>query len=218
MASVEAQIKPNGISQRNLVDLLYMIIKALQGISQKLDDDGGVPLTTYEANVITAILNGYIEDSRGNSIMNRVTAADDRFFQITPMGIGDKDLLEVIYQIFDMMETLTEQLDTDVLTDSTYEALCYTALFTWIVENCKGNTLGNGTTYYFRTGGVFNYDQLVDLLYQFVNSIETLTEQLDADGTVTDTDYESLWFTNTVTMRVENSQGSVVGNNITVTP
>jgi hypothetical protein len=63
-----------------------------------------------------------------------------------------------------------------------------------------------------------NQDQLIDLLYQIVNAIETLTEQLDADGTVTDTNYEALWFTATVTMRVENSQGNVVGNTITVTP
>jgi hypothetical protein len=218
MANIEAQIKPSGISQRNLVDLLYMAVKAVQGICQKLDDDAGVPLTTYEANVFTAIFNGSIEDSRGNYIMNRVSAKGDRFFQITPMGIGDEQLLEFLYQFFDMMETLTEQLDTDVLTDSTYEALCYTALYTWIVENVKGGTLGNGTVYYFRPGGVFNYDQLVDLLYQIVNSIETLTEQLDADGTVTDTDYEALWFTATILMRVENSQGNVVGNTINYLP
>lgn len=218
MANIEAQIKPSGISQRNLVDLLYMVVKAIQGICKKLDDDGGVPLETYEDNVFTAIFNGSIEDSRGNYIMNRVSAKDDRFFQITPMGIGDKEMLEFLYQWFDMMETLTEQLDTDTLTDSTYEALCYTALYTWIVENVEGNSLGNGTAYYFRPGGVFNYDQLVDLLYQIVNSIKTLTEQLYADVTVTDKDYEALWFTATILMRVENSQGNVVGNTITFLP
>src|SRR3990172_6959152 len=107
MANIEAQIKPNGMSQRNLVDLLYMVVAALQGICQKLDDDDTTD-DTYEASVITAILNGYIEDSRGNSIMNRVAAKDDRFFHITPLGTGDKDLLVILYQIFDMVETLTE--------------------------------------------------------------------------------------------------------------
>jgi hypothetical protein len=63
-----------------------------------------------------------------------------------------------------------------------------------------------------------NQDQLIDLLYQIVNAIETLTEQLDADGTVTDTNYEALWFTAKVTMHVQNSQGNVVGNTITVQP
>jgi len=224
MANYEAQIKPGGLSQRNLVDLLYMIVAAIKGICAKLDDDGGVTATTYESSAFTAIFNGYIEDSRGNSIMNRANdgsgtyVTDERFFIITPMGISDHDLNECLYQIFDMFETLTEALDTDALTDSTYEALCYTALWTWKIENRKGSTLGNGNTYFFRPGGMHNQDQLIDLLYQIVNAIETLTEKLDADGTVTDTDYEALWFTATVTMRVQNSQGNVVGNTITVQP
>lgn len=224
MANYEAQIKPGGLSQRNLVDLLYMIVAAIKGICAKLDDDGGVTATTYESSAFTAIFNGYIEDSRGNSIMNRANdgsgtyVTDERFFIITPMGVSDHDLNECLYQIFDMFETLTEALDTDALTDSTYEALCYTALWTWKIENRKGSTLGNGNTYFFRPGGMHNQDQLIDLLYQIVNAIETLTEQLDADGTVTDTNYEALWFTATVTMRVQNSQGNVVGNTITVQP
>ena len=224
MANYEAQIKPGGLSQRNLVDLLYMIVASIKGICAKLDDDGGVTATTYEATAYTAIFNGYIEDSRGNSIMNRANdgsgtyVTDERFFIITPMGVSDHDLNECIYQIFDMFETLTEACDTDALGDSNYEALCYTALFTWIIENRKGSALGNGTTYYFRPGGMHNQDQLIDLLYKIVDAIETLTEKLDADGTVTDTNYEALWFTATVTMRVQNSQGNVVGNTITVTP
>ena len=224
MANYEAQIKPGGLSQRNLVDLLYMIVAAIKGICAKLDDDGGVTATTYESSAFTAIFNGYIEDSRGNSIMNRANdgsgtyVTDERFFIITPMGISDHDLNECLYQIFDMFETLTEALDTDALTDSTYEALCYTALWTWKIENRKGSTLGNGNNYFFRPGGMHNQDQHIDLLYQIVNAIETLTEKLDADGTVTDTNYEALWFTATVTMRVQNSQGNVVGNTITVQP
>ena len=224
MSNIEAQIRPDALSQRNLVDLLYDIVAAIKGICAKLDDDGGVTLETYEANCYTAIFNGYIEDSRGNSVMNRANdgsgnyVTDERFFIITPMGISDHDLNECLYQIFDMFETLTEALDTDALTDSTYKALCYTALWTWKIENRKGSTLGNSNNYFFRPGGMHNQDQLIDLLYQIVNAIETLTEQLDADGTVTDTNYEALWFTATVTMRVQNSQGNVVGNTITVTP
>lgn len=218
MASIEPQIKPNGISQKNLVDLLYMIGYSIAGICTKLNADAGVPLTTYVANVITAIFNGEIRDSRGNYTMNRVSTADDRFHSISPEGMTDEALLEFLYQLFDMMETLTEQLDTDVLSDSDYEALVYTALYLWKIENCKGNTLGNGTVYYFRPGGVFNYDQLVDLLYAIVYSIKTLTEKLDADETVTDVNYTALWYTATILMRVENSKGSVVGNSPTTLP
>lgn len=216
--SIEAQIKPTGISQRHLVDLLYQVVSSIQGICAKLDDDGGVPLTTYEANVYTKIFNGQLEDSNGNLLVNEVAAAtsscDDRFFRISPTGLTNEALTELLYQIFDMMETMTEQLDSDTLTDSTYEALCYTALYTWIIENRKGGSLGNGTTYYIKPG-TRNDKELVNLLYQIVNSMETLTEQLDADGTVTDTDYEATWFTATILTRVENSAGKTVGNSPT---
>ncbi|HSW65039.1 MAG TPA: hypothetical protein VLH56_17270 [Dissulfurispiraceae bacterium] len=225
MPNIEAQIYPNGISQRNLVDLLYMLFSSFKGVCVKLDLDDNTD-NTYEAKAYTAIFNGYIEDSRGNSIQNRandgatppVYVTDERFFIITPQGIDDKSLLECLYQWFDMMETLTEQLDADDATTSNYEALIYTAIYLWIVENCKGSQLGNGTVYYFRPGGVFNYNQLIDLLYAMVYSWEKLTEKLDTDAVPAGSNYEALWFTATVTMRVQNSMGSVVGNTITVTP
>lgn len=217
MASIEPQIKPNGISQKNLVDLLYMILYSITGICAKLDLDDNTD-DTYLASVVTAIANGEIRDSRGNYIMNRVTAKDDRFFVISPEGISDAALLECLYQIFDMMKTLTTQLDADDASSSTYLALIYTAIYLWIVENCKGSQLGNGTVYYFRPGGVFNYDQLVDLLYAIVNSITTLAAKLDTDAIPAGTDYKALWFTATILMRVENSKGSVVGNTPTTLP
>jgi hypothetical protein len=215
--NVEAQIKPNGISQRNLVDLLYMIVSSIKGICTKLDLDDNAD-DTYVAASYTAIFNGSIEDSRGNYIMNRVTAKDDRFFILSPTGISDKALLECLYQVFDMMGTLTAQADADNLTTGTYKSLIYTAVYLWIVENCKGDQLGNGTTYYFRPGGVFNYNQLVDLLYAIVYSLYLLTAKLDTDAVPAGSNYAALWYTATVLMRVENQQGSVVGNDITVTP
>jgi hypothetical protein len=215
--NIEAQIKPNGISQRNLVDLLYMAVYSIQGICTKLDLDNSTD-NTYVASVYTAIFNGYIEDSKGNTIMNRVSAADDRFFYIRPNGISDKDLLECLYQIFDMFETLTEQADADDMSSSTYESLIYTAHFLWIIENCKGSQLGNGTVFYFRPGGVFDYGKLVDLLYAIVHSLATLTAKLDTDNVPLGSNYTALWYTATILMRVENQQGDVVGNDITVTP
>lgn len=218
MANIEAQIKPTGMKQRDLVNLLYQVVYSIKGICAKLDDDATVTDTDYEANVYTAIFNGSITDDKGNNLNNQVSTAVDRYFMITPTGLTNGALIELLYQIFDMVETLTEQLDADTgVADTDYEANCYTALFTWIVENCKGSQLGNGTTFYFRNGSE-NRKELVNLLYQIVNAIETLTEQLDADGTVTDTDYEALWFTATILMRVENSMGNVVGNSPTVAP
>jgi hypothetical protein len=222
--NVEAQIKPNGVSQRNLVDLLYMIVSSIQGICKKLDLDTNTD-ATYEADVFTAIFNGAIEDGRGNYIMNRATPdagttypSDDRFFIISPTGISDKALLECLYQIFDMYETLTEQLDADDASTSNYEALIYTAHFLWIIENCKGSQLGNGVVYYFRPGGVFDYGKLVDLLYAIVHAHTTLTAKLDTDAVPGGSNYNALWYTATILMHIENQQGDVVGNDITVTP
>jgi len=226
MSNIEAQIKPNGMSQRNLVDLLYMIVYSIQGICAKLDADD-VTDTDYEALCYEYVFNGSITDSKGNLIFNRASSDggttfpyDDRFFIISPTGISDKDLLECLYQIFDMVETLTEKIDADAAPPSsvTYEALIYTAIYLWKIENCKGSTLGNGTTYYFRPGGVFNQDQLVNLLYAIVDSIETLTEKLDTDAVPSGSDFEALWFTATILMRIEDSKGNVVGNTMTALP
>lgn len=215
MSNLEAQITPMGLKQKNLVDALYYIVSSIKTRCAKLDADGGVPLETYTANVYTAIFNGQITDSRGNQLTNRVAAKDDLFYVISPAGVSDKALLECLYDIFDMFETLTEQLDTDVLTDSNYEALVYTAHFTWIVENTKGNQLGNGTSFYFRPGGVVNQKELVDLLAMFFHATDTLDKKLDLDGTVTDTDYEALCDTAILLMQIQDSKGGLYGNALT---
>lgn len=216
--NVEAQIKPDGLSQRNLVDILYMIVYSIQGICAKLDDDN-VTDTDYEALCYTAIFNGHIEDGRGNSIMNRVAVSDDRFFIIKPDGLGNKELLECLYQIFSMLATLTAKIDADAAPPSsvTYEALCYTAKLPWVIENCKGDQVGNGTAYYLRSASV-DQKELVEILCNILDCIETMVETLDSDALPSGTDYESLWFTATILMRVQDSLGLYSGNDITVTP
>lgn len=218
MANIEAQIKPGGMNQRSIVNLLYQVVAAIKGICAKLDDDAGVTSTDYEANVYTAIFNGEITDGRGNILRNSVSAKMDRYISVSPAGLTPAALTELLYQIFDMLETLTEQLDGDgTVTDTTYEANCYTAKILWIIENVKGSVLGNGTTFYIRPGSIPE-SILLEVLYNLVDAIETLTEQLDADTGVTDTNYEALWFTATILMRVQNSVGTVVGNDLTTTP
>jgi len=206
MGDVHADIKPTGLNQKDLVDLLYMVVSSINGLCTKLDSDGGVPLTTYLANCYTAIFDTIIEDSKGN----RTGLTGNHI--ITVRGVSDPALLELMYQIFNSLETLTEQLDTDTLADSTYEALCYTATMLYKVTNQTGNTLGNGNVFWFKPGGVMPQRELVELLFYIVNSWETLCEQLNGDGTVSDTDYEALWFTATVLLKIENGAGSRVGN------
>ena len=213
MANVHADIKPSGLNQKELVNLLGMLTYSLEGVCTKLDADAGVPLTTYLANCYTAMVNTVINDCNGNR--RGQFLAEHLFNEVSPGGISDSALLEWLYNYFNAIETLTEQLNTDVLTDSDYEALVYTAYFLGIVENQNGNSLGNGTSFYFRPGGIFNQKELVDLLYNIVKAWDVLLAKLDDDGTVTDTDYEALWYTATILLRVENAAGSVIGNDRT---
>lgn len=216
MADINPQIKPGGLTQKFEVMLWYQLFNSLYTLCVKLDDDATVPLTTYEANVITAIANGRIEDGKGNSLQHFLT--EENFFSITPRGITPAARLQAIYQFFNMLETLTKQLDTDGITTSDYEALCYTAIMTQMVEDTKGNILGNldtDTAFYFRPGGGKNDKQLIQFFYNAVNAIETLTEKLDVDAATTpptDTDYEALCFTATILMTVMDGKDNIVGN------
>ena len=215
MASVHPDIRPAGLNQKDLVNLMYMIVSSIQGICAKLDDDGGVADTTYEANCYTAIFNTIIEDTRGNR--TGVYSAEKNFHIITPYGVKDAAMIELAYEIYNSIETLTEQLDGDgTVNDTDYEANVYTAKCLKMITNQVGNTLGNGDAYWFNPqSGLNPQREAVDFMYDLVDAIETLSEQLDADSGVTDTNYEALWFTANILMRVENSAGNVVGNNST---
>ncbi len=214
MSNIEVQIKPSGISKRNLVDCYYAVVSAIKGMCAKADDDGGVPSTTYEANVFTAIFNGRIENSRGDVIQNAVSGKEDTFFIMSPTGISNRAEINCIYQIFNMIETLCEQLDGDSLTDTDYEALVYTAHYLWRIYDEQGNSVGASTAQTITPMGIDNL-QKADILYAFVHSIDTLAQKLDDDGTVTDTDYEALWDTANILMQVEDSKGNVAGNALT---
>lgn len=212
MADVHSDIKPSGLNQKELVNLLGMLTYSLEGVCTKLDNDAGVPLETYLANCYTAIINTTIEDCNGNR--RGQFLAEHLFYAVSPGGISDQALLEWLYNYFNAIETLTEQLNTDTLTDSDYEALIYTAYFTWIVENQNGNSLGNGSSFYFRPGGIPK-QELVDLLYNMVKAWQVLLAKLDDDGTVTDITYEALWYTATILLKVTDREDNVIGNDRT---
>ena len=221
MANLWANITPTGLTNKHEVTLWYQLFRSLQVICLKLDLDATVPLTTYNANVITALLNVRIEDGLGNAIQNFV--AEENFYTVMPHSINNAARLQMIFQFFNMLETLTEQLDVDTITTSTYEALCYTATMLQLVENTKGTILGNlvsestsyvDTNFYFRPGGIPKAN-LVQFFFNAVNSIETLTEKLDTDALTTpptDTDYEALGFTAIILTRIEDGKGNFVGN------
>ena len=203
------------MNQRDLIDILYMIVTSMRGIAAKLDADGSVTLTTYLANV-DALFNFAIEDSRGN-YLNLGKAESSTLpptFIIGPKGIDNRALIELLYMIFNAWETMCEQLDGDgnPPTNTDYEAIAYTAIYLKNVMNGHGNTLGNGTVYTFTPHGVTAQWPLVDLLYMILDGIETFTEQADTDAAPADSNYEALWFTANITLTVENSSGDRVGN------
>lgn len=210
---VHADIKPGGLNQKELVNLLAMLTYSLEGVCQKLDDDTGtaVVLTTYEANCYTAMINTIIEDCTGNR--RGQFLAEHLFYEMGPGGITDAALLEWLYNYFNAIETLSEQLDSDNFTLSDYEDNSYETYFLGIIENQDNNSLGNGTAFYFRPGG-FNKRELIDLLYNMVKSWQVLLAQLDDDANA-DNDYEELWYTNTILLKIENSAGDNIGNDRT---
>lgn len=207
---LQTTITPRALTLAQEIDFWYMVHNALETLCEKLDADTAVPLDTYEANCWTAIINTVMDNSQGNRVGLR--SSELNFHSISPRGITGAARWHMMYNLFNAFETLCEQLDTDVLTDSNYEALCYTAILDHIVRDPRGQTdLGNGQNFYWGpTAESRKY--LVELMYKIFDAIETLTEKLDADGTVTDTNYEALCYTAICTMKVENGAGNTVGN------
>ena len=219
MANINPNIKPGGLSQKDLVDALYMAFSSLYGICAQLDADMAAPPSgTYVANCWTALINVIIVDSKGNRTGQGIaeSSAIEPTHIITPTGISVAALLAAIYQFHNAFETLTEQLDGDSLTFTNYEATSYIAVFLQMVKNSKGNILGNSKTYYFRPGGTYPEDKLVDCLYSFFKGINLLTADntttgLDGDATVTATNYEALWYTANLLLLIEDSVGNTIG-------
>ena len=150
MGNIHPDIKPGGMSQKDLVDLMYMIVSSIKGICAKLDDDGGVADTNYEALCYTALLSFIITDSKGNRTGAHATESSTipagRI--ISPVGIGDAELADLLYQITNMWETMCEKLDADgTVNDTDYEANCFTATWLFRVEDSKGNLLGPSHSY-----------------------------------------------------------------------
>lgn len=212
MANIFPNIKPGGINQKDLIDLIYMILYSIQGACQTLDDDDGVALETYEANCVTAIFNLVVEDCLGNylNLAATETSALEPTHMISPTGFSAAAANAFLYQLYNCMETLTEQLDDDAtLDDEDYEANCYTAKMLHKVENARGNTLGNGVVYTFRPGGHFPEDHFIDALYEFLDGWTTLLQQIDTD--TGDTTLNATYFTATILLKIENTKGSTLG-------
>jgi len=211
MANIHPDIKPSGMTMKREVDLWYQLIEGFRTLCLQLDGDAQVNDDTHTALCYTAIINSVVHDSKGNRTGQQVK--EENFYEVGPTGLTDAARLQLLYNYFNAWETLCEQFDANAggITGTNFEALCYTALLLHKVEDTKGNILGNGTTFYFRPGGVMNQKELIECYYNMVNAFNTLTLKLDADGTVTDITYKALCYTAIILTRIENAAGSVIG-------
>jgi len=213
MAKIIADIKARGINQGHLVDIFYEIVTSIQGICAKLDAGGGVTDTDFEQLCVTDLFSVVIDDTRGShlNLGNTESSSLVETFLVSPKGMGRAEINELMYQVTNSWETMCEKLDADAgVTDTNYEALWFTATFLHLVKSQRSDTaLGNGVVVTFAKGAVPNLE-LVDWLFNVLTSITGLAIKLDAD--VTDSDHNSLWFTDNITLTVENSAGSRVGN------
>ena len=212
MGNIYPNIKPGGLTQKDEIDLIYMILYSIQLACQTLDADDGVALTTFEANCVTALFNLVVEDSKANYLNLAATASStlENTHLIGPTGISAAARLAFLYQLYNCMETLTEQLDGDAtLSDTDYEELCYEAIMLHMVENEKGNILGNDNAFYFRPGGHMQETEYINALYEFLLGWTTLMQQIDTD--TGDTTLNADCFTATVLLRLEDTKGNQIG-------
>ncbi len=203
-----------GMNEQDEIDFLYMVVTSLKGICAKLDDDVLVTDTDYEALCYTAIINTVIYDSTGHVAGQCIYPTKD-FNIIGPsQGISDRGRNALLFQLFTAFATLAIKLDADVGT--TLTATLTTQFAKWRVLGCDGTYVGAGA-YVFTPNGTKNQKELVDLYYAIAKTLETTGEQLDVLGgvgvTVTDTDYEALWFTVTILILITDSTGHTAGNN-----
>jgi hypothetical protein len=209
MAKQNADISPRGIKQGDLVDLMYMLTAGQYGLAVKLDVD--VLISNTLSLAYNAVFNCTIVNSKGNYISNVPSAADSRapHPMFSPTGITNAGLREWMYQFTESLRIMCVRLDAGAGISGNVAA-CYTAILTPKIPNYKGDMTGAGSTLVLRAvdkrGGL-----LVDWLYRAINAVYTLTTRADASA-LTAVDYESLWFTNNITLTVENSQGNRIGN------
>lgn len=217
MGNIFPNIKPTGLNKRELVDVLYMIVYSIQTLCTKIDADASAGATTHLANCYTAIFNCLITDSKGNRVGQGIaessTVAPTHI--IGPGRIDDKSLNAVAYQIVTSLYTLCAQLDTEAVSFTNYVATAYTAVLTQRIEDAKGNSIGAGTDFTFKPGGMFHKKQLVEFIYKCLDSIKKIcaagtTYGLDSDG-YTDTTYTALCYTAIFLLMVENGAGSRLG-------
>jgi hypothetical protein len=135
---------------------------------------------------------------------------------ITPSGMKLGDELDLLYMIVKSLQVSCKKLDADAVgpvTDTDYEALCYTAIINTIINDTKGNRIGQMLT---TDPGSFNIigpasissKARIDLLYQLFLAWSTLLTKADAD---LGTSLLTTSYSNQLGWRVQNAKGTILG-------
>lgn len=210
MANIHADIKPSGFGQKELVRLFRYLFAGLEGVAAQLDDDDNTD-DTFETS-LNAIHSVIITDDLGNYYHN-VAAQSSSLGPpavLTPYGITDAALMDILYQLHFCFYTMLAQADADDWTTSNYVANYWTGKITHKFVNRFGTETGLGTAYYFRPGGVTDHKELVEALFNYLTYWIAFLTQTDADASPAGITYLSLWGT-TIKLRIQNAAGSVIG-------
>jgi hypothetical protein len=157
-------ISGHGILQEDLVDLLQLMNTNLTGLLAKLDDDGSITATDYEATLAITFPSSEISEN-GIISQGAVLSFLDNWIASFNAALAKIDA------------------DAGANIDNDYATACgITDVINATTNPAKG----------LYNGGI-NQGDLVSLLQTCITKFATLTAKLDDDDGVTDTDYAETW-------------------------
>jgi len=134
-------ISPKGLNPSSVLRWMYATTYAIYTLTTQLDTDN-----CAASDYVSTVYNVYCID--------RVTFDDYHFigygtdFTFKPCGeMPQRELVNYLYRIVYAIYLICAKLDADGNADTTYTALCYTALILLRIENSQGNRIGNTKTW-----------------------------------------------------------------------
>jgi hypothetical protein len=131
-------VNPRGIDDKVRQQAMYDFTNAIETLCEKMDLDGGITLTTYEANGFTAKFLQGVESPATGAILGVKTG-----FVFRRGAIPKNEYITWLHNAVDALETITEQLDGDggITATNFRGALLHRNA---VAENLKGLPLRGG--------------------------------------------------------------------------
>lgn len=194
-------ILSDGYSQKALYELLLMIQVNWDNAMAALDDDGGVGTTTYEAGCAIGSIDGDYDDSFATAAIGvELGVGQNKKINISPSGIGTRELAIFCQAIATQIAACTALLDADAtLGDTDYAITTAASLgvrgktdikFSELTASIPGNfgdfsivhpdAVGVNPLSKIKTTGI-GQEALIDFLNTVVTNMNALWVKLDAD-------------------------------------